>query len=568
MDCPFLGLHPGIVVAGISSLFRSGDDAPPTPPVPGESSSTLLTPVTTTNSTSGTHLTQLDSNSSFQTSGQSPFMSPSSQSLSSQPSTPNMDPYFNAPFFNDAEFKERPFKQRLVRFVKKHSSEGIFGAAKSHILSHLEYGGCLADYPALHSRYNRVRALEDVDDLQNIKKKQPNGGTNALARVRFVNYYTISTGRPKKEKPATPPAEEAHTPPNRTSLENPQLVAPDPDPLDPTSRASTPAIQVDPPGNAEKKMVLPSHGQTEQDKGSAEPLSENAASAHLQSASGSTDALGSHHIDESQASLSQVSSMIPDDVELPAIPDAPQKPTPPDLSRYPDDDSRRQAEKEAKRELKAYEQAIKNREKALKERQKLLDKRRKREEKERAKHEKEAEKQKAKEEKEREKRQKAPEETVAAEPGSATTTTGQTPVEAARYDGPTASEPVDVVPDHEAPMLRSISPVPEPPSPHGSPGPSFSSPAQAEAERIEATKPLKERKFCVIPRRPDPAWVSVFMRDVDEVGAHCGLFVAEAPHYDGLVADFGQRIVDWVHEDMSTKAILQLAQETDDLGLD
>ncbi|KAH6686364.1 hypothetical protein F5X68DRAFT_15465 [Plectosphaerella plurivora] len=549
MDCPFLGLHPGIVVAGISSLFRSGDEPPPPPALGESSSSAMLTPTT---SVTGSQLTQADSNSSYQI-GQSPFMSPSTMSLSSQTSTPNVDPYFNAPFFNDAEFKERPFKQRLVRFVKKHSSEGIFGAAKSHILSHLEYGSCLADYPALHSRYNRIRALEDVDDLQTIRKQQPNGAGPPLARVRFVNYFTISTGRPKKEKPTTPPADDTHTPPTeRSSLENDQLAAPGSDELDRTSRSSTPAIQVDPPADADKKTVVPAHGTTEAN----EPSSE-------QKATSSTDALG-HFAEESQTSLGQVSS-IQEEAKLPAIPEAPPKPTPPDLSRYPDDDSRRQAEKEAKRELKAYEQAVKNREKAVQERQKLLEKRRKKSEKERAKLDKEAEKQRAKDEKEKEKhRQKETPEPATTEQQHQQQPPALPPRASspADFDSPQTpnTDHHDLVPDHEAPALRSISPIPE--------SDTEMPPIQAEAERVEASKPLKERKFCVVPRRNDPAWVSVFMRDMDEVGAHCGLFIAEAPHYDGLVGDFGQRIVGWVHEDMSKKAILRLAEETDDLGLD
>ena len=38
------------------------------------------------------------------------------------------------------------------------------------------------------------------------------------------------------------------------------------------------------------------------------------------------------------------------------------------------------------------------------------------------------------------------------------------------------------------------------------------------------------------------------MEGVDEVGAHCGLFFAENPHYETLVRDVGERIERWVRE--------------------
>ncbi|KAF6837023.1 hypothetical protein CMUS01_05174, partial [Colletotrichum musicola] len=78
----------------------------------------------------------------------------------------------------------------------------------------------------------------------------------------------------------------------------------------------------------------------------------------------------------------------------------------------------------------------------------------------------------------------------------------------------------------------------------------------------DSGKPKKERKFCTLPRkvnnRRDETWVSVFMEGVDEVGAHCGLFVP-GPHYDRLIGDVGERIVGWVQDDLTARAILEIS---------
>lgn len=52
----------------------------------------------------------------------------------------------------------------------------------------------------------------------------------------------------------------------------------------------------------------------------------------------------------------------------------------------------------------------------------------------------------------------------------------------------------------------------------------------------------------------DPAWVRVFMKDMDEVGAHCGLFFL-GETYERLVGDVGADIEEWVKDDMTERMV-------------
>lgn len=164
-------MHPGVVGTGIASLFRS-------PP-----QLEALTPQ-----------------------GPSPF-----PDLFSAP----QDPTYNPSYANDVHLANRKGKlQRALYFWNKHAGE-LAKAARNYVSSHLEFGGCLADYPGLRTRYRAIRALEDVEETMN--PRAPNG--RRMKRVRFVNYYSASTG-PVKDRPQSlleGPAMEVQTPPRRSS---------------------------------------------------------------------------------------------------------------------------------------------------------------------------------------------------------------------------------------------------------------------------------------------------------------------------------------------------------------
>lgn len=145
-DTPFLGMHPGIIKAGLESIFRS-DDSPP--PVAGQAQAGDI-----------------------------------------------MDPNYNPPFFNDTRLPVRSAWRNAAHFVNKHSNN-LTNATKQAFASHIEFGKCMADYDGLKIRYCRIRMLED-ENLE--RRRTVVHGNRPPPRIRFVNYYTASTGRPKKPK--------------------------------------------------------------------------------------------------------------------------------------------------------------------------------------------------------------------------------------------------------------------------------------------------------------------------------------------------------------------------------
>lgn len=176
VDVPFLGMHPGVVSTGIASLFRPApEDAEDLERIPTTSSS-ATSPMSTLTPTS-------------------PF-----SDLSSEPADPN----FNPAYPNDVRLANRKGKlNRAWYFWNKHWGE-LGKAAQSYVTSHLEFGGCLADYPGLRRRYDAVRSLEDVDEYS--YTQAPSG--RYVRRVRFVNYYSASTGRIKEREPSPEPQSE------------------------------------------------------------------------------------------------------------------------------------------------------------------------------------------------------------------------------------------------------------------------------------------------------------------------------------------------------------------------
>lgn len=168
-DTPFLGMHPGVITTGLSSLFRPKPEVPERRP-------------------------QMDNMALSSSSAGSP-LSPSESLSSSILSQVPEDPNYNPPFPNDIQKAQRKGFEKALYFINKHSDD-LTKATKEYVTSHFEFGGCMADYPGLKRRYDAMRALEDVNELARCRDSQG----RLQRRVRFVNYYSASTGRLKPPK--------------------------------------------------------------------------------------------------------------------------------------------------------------------------------------------------------------------------------------------------------------------------------------------------------------------------------------------------------------------------------
>ncbi|KAL9005752.1 MAG: hypothetical protein Q9188_001463, partial [Gyalolechia gomerana] len=190
LDTPFLGMHPRIILSGLGSLFtrnstetdllnESGQSVNLEPPTNGELNDVLPCPVSTTPIPTDA----IDEN----------------PALSSHSEYPTK---FSPPPSITSKSKQSPWS-RAFNFINKHS-EDLTKASKAYLTSHLEFGGCMADYQGLKGRYERIRSFE----LSHERK------------VRFVNYYTASTGRPRKKKTQPPSAEGAKPRHSNSDLES------------------------------------------------------------------------------------------------------------------------------------------------------------------------------------------------------------------------------------------------------------------------------------------------------------------------------------------------------------
>lgn len=518
-DTPFLGMHPGVVVSGIGSLFRPAPE-PPTARASQSSASGMSTPMDSQASASS---------QSYATSTTGSIESSQPSLIQSTPSplaTPaTNDPYFDAPFTNDVHIPERKGWNSLLHFVNKHS-DGLIDATKSYFMSHIEFGSCLADYPGMKIRYEKIRALEDAKDTA-----RGTGPQVPTRRVRFLNYYTASTGRPKTPKsPKTLPEDALEAETDAQALEAGQEFSgnrtPTPAPIisvDEYNQGTVTPRQLDEaPNNSQieaEMQNLGEHSGIHDDLDETFEMSsdEPFEMRHIESIpiqDEDEDEPNSLVSTRSGASNRSSHEIKPTSSEprLPPIPEMPTEPEPVDLNVYTDKDERKIAEKEQKRIVKNYQQALKDRESAIKDRKKLLEKRDKKAKQEAEKKLKSEEKQRVKEEKEKAKRKEQEEKTLAK---------GKSIAVAAP----------------EEPRTRQGS----------------------ETSSVKNSKPKRDKKFCMLPPTirgtVDKCWVRIYMEGVDEVGAHCGLFFP-GPQYESFVGDLGARIEQWVKEAADHRAAL------------
>ena len=474
---------------------------------------------------------QSSDNSTFANSNTNPKIS---SSLSSA-NTPNVrlsptgfcqDPNYNPRFVNDMPTPVRKGWDSAIHFMTKHS-DGLTKAAKSYVTSHLEFGGCLADYKGLKDRYSRLRSLHDIEPHQ----------SNHAPRVRFVNYYTASTGRPKKVKPPPPSERNAQLSQwncseetierelqglhlsnhgssslpgvpcisieerrgNETTLKTSQ------DTDERTSVASSGCSPGDTPvSEAAPEMVLLDATPATDNESDDTTVEHNEKNGQLAAdiLCSSTSTVSPPFKEDKSGTHSQVEEGTP--FLLPPLPPSPKQPPAFNPSSYADKDARNLAQIEYSRQNKSYMQALKDYGKAIKDREKLIEKKKK----------------------------------AARKVSEKATKLNQKEILKAKRD--------DVKPEFLPAPSASNSAILL-----GGEHPLEGSIDDKRVTGSESNKRMRDKKFCMLPPKIndqiDPCWVRVFMRDVDEVGAHCGLFFL-GDQYKWLVSDVGNRIKEWVQE--------------------
>jgi pimeloyl-ACP methyl ester carboxylesterase len=536
-DVPFLGMHPGVVKSGLASIFS----APPEEP------------------TDRWQDTQMAAGADSGAPGRatSPVPSSASDGLWRPAQT---DPNYNPSFGNDVKLPVRKGWSNAWHFVSKHS-DNLREATKQLVTSHLEFGGAMANYGELKTRYARLRVLEEDSDA--VRKSVVEGGTPP--RVRFVNYYTASTGRPKR--PKTPQEELPEGVGSTASLEivensvSKQTVG--------STRSQSRDIKLEQQYASQPTVDNPQLSVEEDIRANESDISSEYDDAMSSPEMLHVDPTPVDDMDEafpeapidtptgSQSITAAPSTTAPSITSsLPPIPDMPTAPAPLDVSYIEDKQTRKLVEKEHSRAVKAYEKAVKERERIIRDRTKLEEKRERKEKKESTKAEKEAQKAREKAEKEDGKQVKKMDKVESKELTHSEREEKRLADERERMEREgrrMRGEPEpDAKEEHADESERSTSKPSAPPTIASSSRPPPETRKSSAAKEEKEKKPPKDRKFCTLPPKDsqgqrDPCWPRVFMKDVDEVGAHCGLFFVDE-RYETLVGDVAERIEGWVKD--------------------
>jgi len=562
-DVPFLGLHPGIIKAGLGSLFS---------PAPAPVDELAEEP------------------SEKKPSRMATFFNP-------QPNDPN----FNPTFENDVRLPVRKGWENTLHWLNKHYSNGLRQATKGLVKSHFEFGSAMADYKELKDRYARVRALEEEDEKT---RKSVNPSVPSPPRIRFVNYYTVSTGRPKK--PKSPKSPSPSRPSSRTSQSRDrdiQTIASASRPTVASMRSqsimNSPRISVKVQEHRDNEIVPVTH---------QEPLSAT-------SPIGSFSIGGSTHRTDSTPSLAEIPPIPqePPFVDLLQFTDK--------QERKAAEKEHDKALKEYQKAVKARNKAIKERTKAEEkwEKQQEQQRQKDREQEEYKNSHAYKEEQRLKQEAERmrkehermnggpsephedssaspvshqqEQKQKSNKESDSTE-DSFPTTDMDTGYEMSPEEAPeiqTLDEDLgamDLGDDHHqhqssnhpygnydfsrSAILNQASPDDQS-SMHESnytlatTDSNASHPPTPGADGEPKEKKKKLGKFCTLPPKDstgnvDPTWVRVFMQNMDEVTAHTSLFFVNET-YERLVGDVGARIEEWIREADSVRVARELEMQ-------
>ncbi|KAJ4335804.1 hypothetical protein N0V95_008798 [Ascochyta clinopodiicola] len=501
-DVPFVGMHPGIIKAGLGSIFTKV--APPQDQV----------------------LTSASTGSK-----------PSRMSTIFNPKP--ADPNYNPSFANDVHLPARKGWENALHWFNKHSS-GIREAGKGLVKSHFEFGSAMADYKELKDRYARVRALEEDDET---KRHMGNPDVQSPPRIRFVNYYTASTGRPKKPKSPKSPSQSRQ---DSVSLQHRDS--------DASGLGSQPQQDAD----------TTSSGGNNTKQGPEASL-----------VSSAPDHSSSHRKENRQP--------------LPEIPPIPQEPPFVDLAQITDRTQRRAAEREYDEALEEYQKAVRARNKIINEREDIEEEMEKQQQeqvvvplpKPEPKPELTGEELRLEKERQRMAREQARLEGKEYQPPNQDTTASaqeapgpETPgLESglhtmqlgdqsshspyANYEFSRSTILSQASPDDQASMTDS----------NYTSYTTESTETEADSSDTKADKKKEKEKklgkFCMLPPKDgsghkDPTWIRVYMEGMDEVAAHTSLFFVNET-YERLVGDVGARIEEWTREADSVRLVKEMS---------
>lgn len=169
-DTPFIGIHPGVITSGLASLFNPAEKPLPDPFIPEN----LYGSLQTSYDSEDTASIFTDSTGTTDSNGTSTFF------------RPNIKP-------------KKSVWQSGVDFLRKHQG-GLRRAAMAYVNGHLEFSGALMDFVVMKRRYSQIKALDrrDIEDRRRLLFGESGREHGVwVPRVRFVNYFTVSTGRVK-----------------------------------------------------------------------------------------------------------------------------------------------------------------------------------------------------------------------------------------------------------------------------------------------------------------------------------------------------------------------------------
>lgn len=516
-DVPFLGMHPGIIKAGLGSIFKPW-------PSPEEQTGEESDPI-------GKKLSRFNT-----------LFNP-------RPTDPN----FNPAFPNDVHLPVRKGWENSLHWLNKHSN-GIVQASKGLVQSHFEFGSAMADYRALKARYVKIRSLEEEDDRQRSSAIQE---VSHPPRIRFVNYYTTSTGRPKKPKSPKSPS--------------------------PSRPGSRPSPRVE-----DSTAGLASVSQLKLDTTDPRPSAASSRSSSEHPTEGDLQVIPPTPLDETEPPLHDAPVDVAAGPDLPEIPPIPKEPPFVDLAQFTDKAQRKAAEKEHDQALKDYQRAVKARNKIINERDKIQEKWEKQQRKDAQAKEKQAQKDQRLEDKQAQKDQRledkqmlkdleqdkgkrkverSQESDLPSEDVGAVQLGAGAPSQHAINHGPYANYDFSrsaILNQAEPDEQASYTTASNPPTSYGESTYSLTTADSNTPPPTQEEPPKKKRlrKFCVLPPadsngNKDPTWVRVLMEGIDEVTAHTTLFFVNDT-YERLVGDVGARIEEWVSEADSLRLVREL----------